>query len=77
MNEPCGPSSRPGHTPSYPRWKGLLRQSQTCLSVLLTEMETYYEQRSEPWQESERGTAFLQRLENLQEAREAMEALDW
>lgn len=38
---PGGPSPPPGHTPGYPRWKSLLRQSQTGLTVLRTEMETY------------------------------------
>lgn len=40
---PGGPPPPPGPTPGCPRWKSLLRQSQACLTVLLTEMETYYE----------------------------------
>jgi hypothetical protein len=31
-------------------------------------MERYFEERSENWQESERGEAFLERIENLETA---------
>jgi len=45
------------------------------LETLQQEMQTYYEQRSEAWQESETGEALLERLQALQEVRTAMEEL--
>lgn len=54
--------------PGHPRWHALGRQALQLLETMLTEMQAYYEQRSEPWQDSERGEAFHERLQDLQEA---------
>ena len=61
--------------PGHARWRALTRQAQVLLETLQQEMQTYYEQRSEAWQESETGEALLERLQALQEVRTAMEEL--
>lgn len=52
--------------PSEARWCALHQQATTALHTLHTEMQDYYQARSEVWQESERGDAFLERLEALE-----------
>lgn len=61
--------------PGRPRWRSLLQQAQLALQQVVLEMETCYEQRSEAWQDSERGEAFLERLEEVREALDATEGL--
>lgn len=54
--------------PGHRRWQALIRQAECLLQTAQEEMQDYYEARSESWQESERGEAFLERLQALQEA---------
>lgn len=61
--------------PGVARWQALSRQAVLLLDRAQEEMQAYYDQRSERWQESERGEAFLERLDALQELREAAEQL--
>ena len=58
--------------PGHPRWQALGRQALQLLETMQTEMQAYYEQRSEPWQDSERGEVFQERLQALQEAYEGV-----
>jgi len=67
------PGSAPVATmPSSARWKTLLANADLLLRTVQREMERYFEERSENWQESERGEAFLERIENVETAREAL-----
>ena len=69
-------ASNPATAPARPgpsRWKTLLAQADLLLRTTQREMERYFEERSEPWQESERGEAFLERIENVETAREALQ----
>ena len=61
---PAAPAiaTMPGET----RWRALHQHAATALNTLHTEMQDYYEARSEAWQESQRGEAFLERLEALE-----------
>jgi hypothetical protein len=52
--------------PGERRWQTLLEQAQSALSCVQTEMQAYYEDRSEPWQEGERGEALLERLDGVE-----------
>lgn len=61
--------------PGTRRWEALLRQAQLLLETTAEEMQEYYEERSESWQESARGEAFLARLQAIQEAQAAVEEL--
>lgn len=62
--------------PGYPRWKRIRGQAMNLLVLEADEMETYYEERSEAWQESERGEEFLVRIERLQDMISQLEELE-
>ena len=61
--------------PGHARWQALTRQALLLLQTVQEERQAYYDQRSERWQESERGAAFLEGLQAVEEARDAVEAL--
>ena len=61
--------------PGHARWRALLSQAQWVLSQLSLEMQAYYEQRSEQWQESAPGESFQERLEAVQELLAQVEEL--
>jgi hypothetical protein len=63
--------ARETSVPSLPgrkRWKVMVGQALTLVEVVHREMESYYLQKSETWQESESGEAFLDLMESIQEA---------
>jgi hypothetical protein len=70
--DPSSPGSK-RRTPSPARWEALIRQARRLVEAAAEEMEEYYEQRSERWQESEPGEALLERLQSVQEAKSALE----
>jgi hypothetical protein len=62
-------ASNPATAPAKPgpaKWKALLTHAELLLQTAQREMERYFEERSENWQESERGETFLERIENLE-----------
>ena len=61
--------------PSQARWSALLQQAQWALDQVSSEMQEYYEARSEAWQESERGEDLAERLEAVQEVLEGVAEL--
>lgn len=61
--------------PGERRWATMTGQALVLLQTIQEEMQEYYEQRSEQWQESERGEAVGERLQALQEAIAAIEGL--
>jgi hypothetical protein len=62
--------------PSTARWKELKRQAKAALETLLDEMEEYENQRSETWQEGDKGEAFRQAIERIEEALDAVKSID-
>jgi len=58
--------------PSLARWKTLLSKAELLLETAKDEMGGYFDERSESWQESERGEAFQERIQNLETAVEAL-----
>ena len=60
--ERCTPS-RPG----YRRWDSMLAQARSLTEMVVSEMASYYDERSEGWQSSERGESFTEKLETLEE----------
>ena len=50
---------------AYRRWEAMRRQALSLLEQVACEMETYHDQRSEAWQDSERGEAFAEMMESL------------
>src|SRR5437870_8115676 len=52
--------------PGQRRWQALLAQAHAALVCVHSEMQTYYDQRSDAWQESLRGEALLERIESIE-----------
>ena len=61
--------------PGMARWKALHAQASAALDTMQAEMQSYYDDRSETWQESERGTAFQEMLDQVEETRSAIDDL--
>lgn len=59
--------------PGNARWNALIAEAAAALGTATAEMERYFEDRSEEWQEGERGASFQERLEALQTALEAVQ----
>jgi hypothetical protein len=57
------------------RWQRLLAETTRLLVTVEQEMEAVYAQRTERWQDSERGEAHLARAEALREILSALEEL--
>lgn len=55
------------------RWRTLLTQAHWALQTVATEMQDYFDQRTETWQESERGESFQERQDEVQELCDALE----
>jgi len=55
--------SLPGHA----RWRAMISQAQMLLHTASEEMESYFEDRSDAWQESVQAEEFLAKVELLQE----------
>ena len=58
--------------PSRARWQALLTQARLALETTRDEMQSYYDARSETWQEGDRAAALLGQIENLEQALEAL-----
>lgn len=59
--------------PGNARWRQATSHAARLLADILAEMEEYCDERSEAWQESERGEAHQERMDAL---RQMVEALD-
>ena len=59
----------------YRRWEKMREQALSLLEEVVREMETYNNQRSDAWQDSERGQAFLEMMESLADATEALKEI--
>lgn len=70
-----GPPATP-MVPGYPRWRAMIRASLAMLGCVRHEMDGYYQERSEAWQEGERGEAFLERMDSLSEIIDLLEAMN-
>jgi len=62
-------------SPGPRRWWALIRQASRLLETVQQEMQEHHDQRSDRWQESERGEAFLERVQALQDMQSAVEDL--
>jgi hypothetical protein len=54
--------------PAHKRWQGLLKQATLLVDQAACEMQSYFDDRSEEWQSSERGEAFTEILDAVQNA---------
>jgi len=67
------------HAPMWPWASLLLRLRTLVLSILETmhdEMQDYFDERTEVWQEADRGQAMTQRIEAISDLNAAAEALE-
>ena len=59
--------------PAQARWSALVHQAGSTLKAVHNEMENYFQSRSEAWQEDERGEAFQEKKDALEEVIGALE----
>lgn len=53
--------------PGTARWDKILAEAAVLLYMVVSERESYYDDRSEEWQESERGEEFVERTDALKD----------
>ena len=58
--------------PGTARWNAGVLLAEQTLSMVIDEMRHYFDDRSEEWQESERGDEHQQRIESIEEALETV-----
>jgi protein involved in temperature-dependent protein secretion len=61
--------------PGGARWKASLRSAQELIADTLGEMQDYFDERSESWQESSRGEEHQERIASVEAVLEALEEL--
>ncbi len=61
--------------PSRARWQALLTQARLALETVREEMLTYYEDRSEAWQQGERAATLAEQIDQLGGVLQELEAL--
>jgi len=61
--------------PGWQRWNAITERLLLLLNTMHDEMHDYYDQRSDAWQESQRADAFSERLQAVEDAICAVEAL--
>jgi len=62
--------------PGNSRWTKMLEEAGALLAMVLDERETYHDERSEAWQESDKGEAFVETTEAIRAIVDAMDNLD-
>jgi len=63
--------------PGWPRWKASVEAARVLLDQTLGEMQDYFDDRSESWQEGERGDEHQERIAAVEVAIEAMNDLNF
>ena len=58
--------------PGWPRWNASFMVAQELIACNLSEMQDYYDDRSESWQESERGEDHQERIASVEAVLEAL-----
>jgi|FrelakmetLWP11LW_1041352.scaffolds.fasta_scaffold124280_1 hypothetical protein len=54
-------------TPGYRRWNAMKAQALSLLEQIASEMQCYCNQRSDAWQDSERGETFVDQMDTLEQ----------
>jgi hypothetical protein len=62
--------------PGTPRWRQAIANATDLLTMVADEMEAYFDDRLDEWQESEKGETFRERLDALREARDMVAELN-
>src|SRR5215831_18492617 len=58
--------------PSRARWQALLTQARLALETARDEMQAYYEDRSETWQQGERAATLAEQIDQLEVDRKSV-----
>ena len=58
--------------PGWPRWNASMKAAHELLIRTLDEMQVYFDDRSEVWQESERGEEHQERIDALETVLDAL-----
>jgi hypothetical protein len=61
--------------PGTARWTALIESARVALDTVRDEMQSYADDRTERWQESERGEKFVERISEIEEVISEIEAL--
>ena len=61
--------------PSRARWQALVAQARLALETLRDELQTYYDARTETWQESERAVTLAEQLDTLEQVLDDLDAV--
>jgi len=61
--------------PSRARWQALLAQARLFLETARDEMQSYYDDRSEAWQQGERAATLQDQLDSLGQALDELDTL--
>ena len=61
--------------PSSARWQALLTQARLALETAHDEMQAYYDERSEAWQQGERAATLVEQIDQLEAVLNDLEAL--
>ena len=62
--------------PGNARWAAMLGQARMLLCEAAQEMQSYHDDRSEAWQQSDRAQELLDRMEQLEELIAALEGME-
>ena len=62
--------------PGYQRWQVMMGAALAMLTNVHHEMDNYYQQRSEAWQESEKAESFVERMDTLGEIIDLLDELN-
>ena len=69
------PTSSIPSIPSYRRWGAVAQRARAMLQTMQDEMQTYHDERSDEWLDSERAEAFEEQLDALEAAADAIDEL--
>jgi hypothetical protein len=61
--------------PGWTRWNATLTAAHALLEQVSQEMQTYFDERTDTWQESERGEQFTERQEAVTNLAEELQSL--
>lgn len=61
--------------PGWPRWNASLNAASELLSCIISEMQEYFNDRSETWQESGRGAGHQEKIDAFQTVLDSLDEL--
>lgn len=61
--------------PGWPRWNAAFASAQELIAATLSEMQDYFEDRSDSWQEGERGEEYQEKIASAEAVLDALSDL--